>query len=168
MSNVFRLFASGALLVAMATAQPVLAADAAAPAKKAKPTQVAANVSAKKKPAAASETMEQVQAKLVDHAHRKLTSLCANMRPSENRKDVEKIGDEYVARYQAIEIPSLETEVKDSQGAGGKYIGVFKYVEHSYENHAPTKQAALDGEFVRTKSRRITEVIRYDKGAWQD
>ena len=47
----------------------------------------------------------------------------------------------------------------------GKNANV-KYVENHFECVAPTREEALKGPFRRIKSRRLTEIARYNKGEW--
>uniref|UniRef100_B8DP92 Lipoprotein n=1 Tax=Nitratidesulfovibrio vulgaris (strain DSM 19637 / Miyazaki F) TaxID=883 RepID=B8DP92_NITV9 len=138
----------------------------AAPQKPAtKPTQVA-KVTPAKKPVG--ETIEDVHNKLDTLARAKLRHMNESLRPCQTRKDVVQNGNEFVARYLAVDPDSLSTDVHDAQGPGAKYVGLIVYHEQEYESRAATKEAALTGDFSVVKARRVTEIIRYDKGKWID
>lgn len=138
-------------------------AKAAKPA--AKTTQVA-KVAPVKKPVG--ETIEDVHNKLDTLARAKLRHMNESLRPCQTRKDVVQNGNEFVARYLAVDTDSLSTDVHDAQGPGAKYVGLIVYHEQEYESRAATKEAALTGSFTMVKARRVTEIIRYDKGKWID
>jgi hypothetical protein len=131
----------------------------------AKTTQVA-KVAPAKKPVG--ETIEDVHNKLDTLARAKLRHMNESLRPCQTRKDVVQNGNEFVARYLAVDTDSLSTDVHDAQGPGAKYVGLIVYHEQEYESRAATKEAALTGSFTMVKARRVTEIIRYDKGKWID
>lgn len=131
----------------------------------AKPTQVAKVVPAKKP---VGDTIEDVHNKLDTLARAKLRHMNESLRPCQSRKDVVQNGNEFVARYMAVDPDSLSTDVHDAQGPGAKYVGLIVYHEQEFESRAATKEAALTGDFTVVKARRVTEIIRYDKGKWID
>lgn len=138
-------------------------AKAAKPAPKT--TQVA-KVAPAQKPVG--ESIEDVHNKLDTLARAKLRHMNESLRPCQTRKDVVQNGNEFVARYLAVDTDSLSTDVHDAQGPGAKYVGLIVYHEQEYESRAATKEAALTGSFTMVKARRVTEIIRYDKGKWID
>ncbi|MBZ2171607.1 hypothetical protein [Nitratidesulfovibrio sp. SRB-5] len=131
----------------------------------AKSTQVA-KVTPAKKPVG--ETIEDVHNKLDTLARAKLRHMNESLRPCQTRKDVVQNGNEFVARYLAVDPDSLSTDVHDAQGPGAKYVGLIVYHEQEFESRAASKEAALTGDFSVVKARRVTEIIRYDKGKWID
>lgn len=146
--------------------KPAPAAQATKSAKPAaKPTQVAKVVPAKKP---VGDTIEDVHNKLDTLARAKLRHMNESLRPCQSRKDVVQNGNEFVARYMAVDPDSLSTDVHDAQGPGAKYVGLIVYHEQEFESRAATKEAALTGDFTVVKARRVTEIIRYDKGKWID
>ncbi|WP_353116417.1 hypothetical protein [Nitratidesulfovibrio sp.] len=145
------------------TAKAAQATKSAKPA--AKPTQVAKVVPAKKP---VGDTIEDVHNKLDTLARAKLRHMNESLRPCQSRKDVVQNGNEFVARYMAVDPDSLSTDVHDAQGPGAKYVGLIVYHEQEFESRAATKEAALTGDFTVVKARRVTEIIRYDKGKWID
>ena len=73
--------------------------------------------------------------------------------------------------YNALWVPgtdhaSISTEVLPNESRHFQYIARVKYVENHFESVAATKEEALKGPFHRVKSRRLTEIARYVKGAW--
>ncbi|MBG3876092.1 hypothetical protein FVW20_03380 [Desulfovibrio oxamicus] len=138
----------------------------AAPQKPAAKTTQVAKVAPAKKPVG--ETIEEVHNKLDTLARAKLRHMNESLRPCQTRKDVVHNGNEFVARYLAVDPDSLSTDVHDAQGPGAKYVGLIVYHEQEYESRAATKDAALAGDFSVVKARRVTEIIRYDKGKWID
>ncbi|WP_035064215.1 hypothetical protein [Nitratidesulfovibrio termitidis] len=148
-----------------AKAAPQKSTQPAKSAKAAPGTQVA-KVTPAKKPVG--ETIEDVHNKLDTLARAKLRHMNESLRPCQSRKDVVQNGNEFVARYMAVDPDSLSTDVHDAQGPGARYVGLIVYHEQEYESRAATKEAALTGNFSVVKARRVTEIIRYDKGKWID
>ncbi len=142
------------------------AAQKPAPTAKAAPGTQVAKATPAKKPAG--ETIEEVHNKLDTLARAKLRHMNESLRPCQSRKDVVQNGNEFVARYMAVDPDSLSTDVHDAQGPGAKYVGLIVYHEQEFESRAATKEAALTGNFSVVKARRVTEIIRYDKGKWID
>lgn len=108
----------------------------------------------------------ELQSKLDSYVQGHIRSLSENMLPRENKKDVVKVGTEYVARYLAVDPASVTTEIHLGR-SGKQYIGLIVYHELELENHASTREVALSGDFVVTKTKRVTEILRYDGGKWQ-
>ena len=71
-----------------------------------------------------------------------------------------------MASYISLDPASISTEVLPSESRHFQYIARVKYVENHFESVAATKEEALKGPFHRVKSRRLTEIARYVKGAW--
>ncbi|HEU6438659.1 MAG TPA: hypothetical protein VE028_14550 [Nitratidesulfovibrio sp.] len=142
------------------------AAQKPAPTAKAAPGTQVAKATPAKKPLG--ETIEEVHNKLDTLARAKLRHMNESLRPCQSRKDVVQNGNEFVARYMAVDPDSLSTDVHDAQGPGAKYVGLIVYHEQEFESRAATKEAALTGNFSVVKARRVTEIIRYDKGKWID
>lgn len=126
----------------------------------------AAKAASARKPAG--DTIEDVHNKLETLARAKLRHMNESLRPCQTRKDVVRNGTEFVARYLAVDPDSLSTDVHDAQGPGAKYVGLIVYHEQEFENRADTREAALTGSFTLVRARRVTEIIRYDKGKWID
>ena len=131
------------------------AADAAKPAKK-----------AAAKAAAPDESQETVQLKLNSYAQRHVRTMTECLKPGENSKAVEQEGSEFVARYRTVDPSSGSTDVHPGS-AGAKFIGLLVYHEVEYENRAPSREVALNGPFVAVKTRKVTEILRYDRGKGQ-
>jgi murein DD-endopeptidase MepM/ murein hydrolase activator NlpD len=71
----------------------------------------------------------------------------------------------YVASYMAVDTTDIRTEVIPS-AEPGKYVGSIRYVENQYECPGKSKADALQAECQVVRSRRINELIRYEKGKW--
>lgn len=112
------------------------------------------------------ETSDAVQLKLNSYAQRHVRSMTECLKPGENSKAVEQEGSEFVARYRTVDPSSVTTDVHPGS-AGTKYIGLLVYHEVEYENRAQTREVALNGPFTAVKKRKVTEILRYDRGQWQ-
>lgn len=111
------------------------------------------------------ENLEVLKEKL-DIVGKKLVQDAAkNVTPSIRAKAVAPEDKEFVARYVEVDVPSMTTEVRPASGAGGKYIGVIKYLENYYECRGKSKDDALKAPCTMVKSRRMNELIRYE-GKW--
>lgn len=73
-----------------------------------------------------------------------------------------------VATYIEIDPASVEAEVFPAKDKHFTYMAKLTYVEHTYESVGNTQEEALQGAYKRVKSRRLTELPRYAKGAWQN
>ena len=122
---------------------------------------------AQKKPAAAKaeESLETVKTKLNDVGKKLVQNASKTVTPNVNAKAVTNEGGGFVARYVEIDSGSLSTEVRESTGAGGKYVGVIRYMENHFECRANSKAEAQKAPCNLMRSRRVTELIRYD-GKW--
>lgn len=112
--------------------------------------------------------MEKALTQLNEFAERRLQSICKFIRPCIDQKDVVQTGDEYIARYLAVDLENVNTEITVAQGSGAKYIGSVIYFEQIYESRGPTKEEALAGEFELVRMRHVTELFRYNRGKWID
>ena len=71
----------------------------------------------------------------------------------------------YVASYVEVDGSDVRAEVIPSSESG-KYVGSIRYVENQYECPGKTQADALRAECRVVKSRRMNELVRYDKGKW--
>lgn len=160
-------------------AAPATTSAAAAPAAQAAPTQAAspapivvATAQNIANPAPARPAMSADMAKaftqLDDFAKRRLGTICASIRPCIDKKDVVQTGTEFIARYLAVDLDSVDTAITEAQGAGAKYIGSIIYYEQIFESRGATREEALAGEFELVRMRHITELFRYNRGKWID
>lgn len=144
---------------AMPQAEAAVSEDAPAAAKDTKKTQV----QAKSKKQVRSEAA--IRADL-DKVGRKLASQASRtVMPSKASKQVKKVNNEYVATYVEIDTVNVTTEMRP--GSKGQYVGVVRYQEKVFECRGKSRQAALGAQCVQTRSRRLSELIRYDGRAWQ-
>lgn len=88
------------------------------------------------------------------------------VRPCKTQPSISKRDGKIVASYISLDPASISTEVLPSESRHFQYIARVKYVENHFESVAATKEEALKGPFHRVKSRRLTEIARYAKGAW--
>jgi hypothetical protein len=66
-----------------------------------------------------------------------------------------------------VDLSGVKTEVIPSTESGsGKYVGSIRYVENRYECPGKNKTDALRAECRVVQSRRIKELISYEKGKW--
>ena len=66
-----------------------------------------------------------------------------------------------------MEIDTVNVTTEMRPGSKGQYVGVVRYQEKVYECRGKSRQAALGAQCVQTRSRRLSELIRYDGRAWQ-
>ena len=71
----------------------------------------------------------------------------------------------YIASYMEVDASHIRTEVIPS-AESGKYVGSIRYVENQYECPGTSKAEALQAACRVVKSRRMNELIRYEKGKW--
>ena len=71
----------------------------------------------------------------------------------------------YIASYTEVDISDVRAEILPSSEAG-KYVGAIRYMEHQYECPGKSQADALRAECQLVKSRRMNELVRYEKGKW--
>ena len=72
----------------------------------------------------------------------------------------------YVASYMEVDAAHVQVEVIPSSTGAGKYIGAIRYMENQYECPGASKAEALQAACRVAQSRRIKELISYEKGKW--
>ena len=109
------------------------------------------------------ETIKQDLSKVADTL---VKNAAKNIRPNIKTKEV-KADDKggFVACYVEVDASDVQTEVTPS-AAPGKYVGTIRYTECQYECPGKNKAEALKAECRMVKSRRIKELISYEKGKW--
>lgn len=129
---------------------------------KAAPAKAAAKASPTKK---GGDTEADIKAKLDTMAQQLVVRASATVSPSKMKKAVTPEGNGYVARYTEVDTTDIVTELIQSTGKGGKYIGSIKYREMLYECRGKSQAEALNAPCERVKVRRMNELVRYD-GKW--
>ncbi len=152
------------LAAVLALAAPAPTAHAADVKPAAKPATVAAKPTPK--PAPKAETFDDVRLKLETFAARHLQTCNAQMRPSHNVPEIFDRNGQKVARYVELDLQSLTTEISQTDNKTFAYLGKVIYIEHTYEAVGATPEEAKNGQYQRVRSRRLTELPRYVKGAW--
>ena len=71
----------------------------------------------------------------------------------------------FVASYIEVDASDIRTEVIPSP-VSGKYVGSIRYVENQYECPGTSRAEALQAACRLVKSRRMNELISYEKGKW--
>jgi len=71
----------------------------------------------------------------------------------------------FVASYVEVDASDVRTEAVPS-AESGKYVGSIRYAENQYECPGKSKADALKAECHMVKSRRMCEMIQYEKGKW--
>ncbi|MCL1985887.1 MAG: LysM peptidoglycan-binding domain-containing protein [Betaproteobacteria bacterium] len=109
---------------------------------------------------------EKVRLELADVGRTLVNNAARNIMPNIKAKAVAPGGsDGYVASYTEVDASNIRTEVLPSSESG-KYVGSIRYVENQYECPGKSKADALQAECHVVKSRRMNELIRYEKGKW--
>ena len=144
--------------------------ESAAPVEDAATPEAAAMPAAKKaapgkKSAGASKKEAAVRAELDKVGHKLAAQAARTVMPSRSSKQVKQRGKEYVATYVEIDSKNVTTEMRP--GTGGQYVGVVRYQEKIYECRGKNRAAALKAQCEQVRSRRLSELIRYDGKRWQ-
>jgi len=109
---------------------------------------------------------EKVKLELADVGKTLVHHAAKNIMPNSKSKAVAPGGDGgYVASYIEVDVSDIRTEVMPS-AESGKYVGSIRYVEKRYECPGKSRADALQAECRVVKSRRMNELIRYEKGKW--
>ena len=151
-------------MTVLALAAPVLSsAKNAKPAKNAAPapeTQISVETYAPEGvPENIKHELAGVAKTLVNHAAK-------NISPSiKNKAVAQGSNGDYVASYMEVDVSHVRADVIPSSESG-KYVGSIRYVENQYECPGKMKADALKAECRAVKSRRMNELIRYEKGKW--
>jgi hypothetical protein len=143
-------------------------AEAAAPAKakQAKKDPPAPTIPIHVRVYAPDSVPEKIKLELADVSKTLVGSAARTIMPNIRSKAVAP-GDKggYIARYTEVDGSDVRAEVTPSSEAG-KYVGSIRYVENLYECPGSTEADALRAACHVVKSRRMNELIRYDKGKW--
>ena len=109
---------------------------------------------------------EKVKTELADAGRTLVNNAAKNIMPNIKNKAVAPGGNGgYVASYTEVDVSDIRTEVIPS-AESGKYVGSIRYVENQYECPGKNKTDALRAECRVVKSRRMNELICYEKGKW--
>ena len=149
-------------------------AAAPAPSKSAKSTKSAKSAAPAPTPAVPSHVdmrapagvPENVKLELADVGRTLVNNAARNIMPNSKAKAVAPGSDGgYVASYIEVDASDIRTEVIPSAEAG-KYVGSIRYAENQYECPGKSRADALQAACRLVKSRRMNELIRYEKGKW--
>ena len=109
---------------------------------------------------------ETVKSSFASVAYTHVRNAAKHIMPNIRSKAVVPAADGgFIASYAEVDTESLRGEILPSQEKD-KYIGSIRYAEHQYECLAKTKDEARHAACSRVKSRRMNELIRYEKGKW--
>jgi hypothetical protein len=109
---------------------------------------------------------ENVKVELANVGRTLVDNAAKNIMPNIKAKAV-KADDKggFVASYVEVDASDIQTEAIPS-AESGKYVGAIRYTECQYECPGKNKAEALKAECRMVKSRRIKELISYEKGKW--
>lgn len=109
---------------------------------------------------------DKVKSDLSGVARTLVQNAARNIRPNAAAKAVTPGADGgFTASYTEVDTSSLRAEVIPSTEKG-KYVGSIRYVEHRYECSGKSRAEAMRAACSKVKSRRMNELIRYEKGKW--
>ena len=134
-------------------------------AKKAAPGQTSASGQPDSEVKAPDDVPAKVKSELAALGTKLVNNASRTIMPSAKSKAVAASEQGFVASYIDIDTSSMRAEVMPSKDKG-KYVGSIRYLENQYECPGATRAEALKAECVRKKSRRINELVRYEKGKW--
>jgi hypothetical protein len=148
-----------------------LAAPVPSSAKNAKPAKKTASATATEAPIsveayAPDNVPENVKQELAGAARTLVGNAAKNIMPNSKNKEVAQGSNgEYVASYTEVDVSHVRADVIPSSESG-KYVGSIRYAEKQYECPGKNKADALKAECRAVKSRKMNELIRYEKGKW--
>ena len=109
---------------------------------------------------------EKVKLELADIGKALVNSAARAIMPNSRAKAVAPGGNGgYVASYVEVDTSDIRTEVLPSTESG-KYVGSIRYMEKQYECLGKSRAEALQAECRVVKTRRMNELICYEKGKW--
>ncbi len=109
---------------------------------------------------------DKVKAELASVADTLVNNAAKSIMPNVRSKAVAPgSGGGFVASYTEVEVATARAEVIPSSEKD-KYVGSIRYLEHQYECPGGSKAEALQASCNKVKSRRMNELIRYEKGKW--
>jgi len=109
---------------------------------------------------------ESVKLELADVGRILVTNAAKTIMPNVRSKEVVPgNAGGYVANYMEVDASNIRAEVIPSDKPG-KYVGSIRYVEHRYECPGTSKAEALQAKCHVAQSRRMNELISYEKGKW--
>jgi hypothetical protein len=160
----------------MVTFAFTLSAEAAAPApaKQAKQTQIKQAKNEAPAPTMPTEVRiyapdgvpEKVKQELANVSKTLVGNAAKTIMPNIRSKAVAPGGSGgYIASYTEVDISDVQAEILPS-AESGKYVGAIRYREHQYECPGKSQADALRAECQLVKSRRMNELVRYEKGKW--
>ena len=118
--------------------------------------------------AAAPKTEAEIRTELGEFANKAMASMNKVSLPSKTKKNIVKNADgSYTATYREVDLNSIRYEIiKPKKEGPVEYVGDLRYVEITYVNTAPTKDAADKGAFKVQSKESLRELVRYMKGKW--
>lgn len=108
-----------------------------------------------------------VQAKLDAFAKTHVSRANETLRPNKENIAVRRDGAQFMAWYSEVDVVTLKTELYPSNTIGCQYVGHVVYIENIIASYGKTEKEARSGVFKQIKSKRVRELTRYDRGAWQ-
>lgn len=101
----------------------------------------------------------------LDAAGRKLAAQSSRtILPNINNPQIKKSGNQVIVSYIAVDPNNVTTQLQKS--GNNIYIGRISYAEHFMECRGATKEAAMKS-CTETRSKNLTELIRYNGREWE-
>ncbi|MDE5832066.1 MAG: translation initiation factor 2 [Desulfovibrio sp.] len=143
-------------------AEPEIQADEPEPAKTTAKKTAKTTVKTKKGAKSEAQIKEELDAK----ARQLVAQSARTLLPNKTHKEVKKVGSQWVATYMDVDTQNISTEMHP--GKAGQYVGTIRYRENIMQCKGATKAAALSAPCEKAGARRLTELISYHGGQWQD
>lgn len=109
-----------------------------------------------------------VQAQLDEFVAQFLQTCNTQIRPCKASPELSPRNGKVVSTYLEVDPSNVKAELYPGSGKGFSYLAKLTYVEHTYEAVGANAEEALNGVYMRVKSRRVTELPRYVRGVWQN
>lgn len=71
-------------------------------------------------------------------------------------------------KFMEIDTGSISWEVKPTKDRTTPYVGVLTYTVNTFISRGESRQSVLNGHFIQTGRRSVTEIFRYSNGDWMD
>lgn len=91
-----------------------------------------------------------------------------NLRFTRSKMNIRQESGVWVASFVSVPKTNLSMKVKPSPSGICPYVGILRYREEIFEARGDSRESVAQGPFRQVKTRRVTEIFRFDKGRWKN